>query len=59
LSDTVLNVSSSVLAFAVAMTGVPRFRDRDTFGLADTGRAIRAVGGGEDGVTHVSLLPWK
>jgi hypothetical protein len=58
LSDTVLNVSSSVLAFAVAMTGVPRFRDRDTFGPADTGHAIRAVGG-EDGVTHVSLLPWK
>jgi threonine dehydrogenase-like Zn-dependent dehydrogenase len=30
------------------------------FGLADTDRAIRAVGGEiEDGVVHVSLLPWK
>src|SRR5256714_14269074 len=29
------------------------------FGLADTDRAIRAVGGEvEDGVVHVSLLPW-
>jgi threonine dehydrogenase-like Zn-dependent dehydrogenase len=29
------------------------------FGLADTDRAIRAVGGEvEDGVIHVSLLPW-
>ncbi|BCB90288.1 hypothetical protein Psuf_076010 [Phytohabitans suffuscus] len=31
-----------------------------TYGLADADRAIRAVGGeGEDGVVHVSLLPWK
>ena len=29
------------------------------FGLADTDRAIRAVGGEvEEGVVHVSLLPW-
>jgi threonine dehydrogenase-like Zn-dependent dehydrogenase len=31
-----------------------------TFGLADTGRAIRAIGGGgEEDVIHVSLLPWQ
>jgi threonine dehydrogenase-like Zn-dependent dehydrogenase len=31
-----------------------------TFGLEDADRAIRAVGGEvEDGVVHVSLLPWK
>src|SRR6266496_3186412 len=30
------------------------------FGLADTDRAIRTVGGeGDDGAIHVSLLPWK
>ncbi|MGH9056089.1 MAG: zinc-dependent alcohol dehydrogenase [Acidimicrobiales bacterium] len=30
-----------------------------TFGLGDVDRAIRAVGGSvEDGVVHVSLLPW-
>lgn len=30
-----------------------------TFGLHDVDRAVRAVGGDEDGVIHVSLLPWK
>jgi threonine dehydrogenase-like Zn-dependent dehydrogenase len=30
-----------------------------TFGLQDVDRAIHAVGGGEDGVVHVSLLPWQ
>ena len=30
-----------------------------TFGLSDADRAIRAVGGAEDGVIHVSLLPGK
>lgn len=30
------------------------------FGLKDTDLAIKSVGGmGEDGVIHVSLLPWK
>ena len=30
-----------------------------TYGLAEADRAIRAVGGAEDGVIHVSLLPWQ
>ncbi|MET4783494.1 alcohol dehydrogenase catalytic domain-containing protein [Glaciihabitans sp. UYNi722] len=28
------------------------------FGLADVDRAIRAIGGGEPDVVHVSLMPW-
>ncbi len=56
--------SYRAVELAIAQLASKRFPlDRLTtheFGLEDVDRAIRAVGGElEDGVIHVSLLPWK